>query len=85
MGAVTPVVVVAPPKLRDRSSGAEKSELSKVDMDTHSSKYDNASSVRRFDIFFLSLLLCSGNTRTKIVSILVRCQNIMAQKAHNSF
>ena len=33
-----PTVVVAPIKLRGESSGAEKSELSNVDMDTHSSK-----------------------------------------------
>lgn len=50
--------VVVPTGFRGRSSGAEKSELSKVDMDTHSSKKVMASSVRRFDIFVLSLLFC---------------------------
>lgn len=40
------------------SSGADKSELSKVDMDMHSSKKFIASSVRRFDIFLRSMLVC---------------------------
>ena len=54
-----PIRFCDPAKERGGSSGAEKSELSKVDIDTHSSKYAIASSVRRFEISFLSLLLCN--------------------------
>ena len=53
-----PLIGVVVTEFTDGSSAAEKSELSKADMETHSSKYDIASSVKRFDIFFLSLLLC---------------------------
>lgn len=53
---------IVAPKECGWSSAAEKSELSNVDMDTHSSKYDMASSVKRFDIFFRSLLVCDQTT-----------------------
>lgn len=51
------------------SSGAEKSELSKVDMDTHSSKKFIASSVRRFDIFRRSMLVCHHSFSPSICNL----------------